>query len=105
MNQGLRLGFGKSEDKFEKYFLLKGEPLEKRPDDNVDALTKRLESYHTQTSPLVNYYAKKGLHRAVDASQDSSSVFNSVVAAIDNLKQKVKMLKLFFKICGLVYYT
>ena len=38
-----------------------GEPLIKRSDDNVDALKKRLESYHKQTQPLVSYYNQKGI--------------------------------------------
>lgn len=39
-----------------------GEPLIRRADDNVDALKKRLESYHKQTSPLIDYYQKKGMY-------------------------------------------
>ncbi|KAK9758861.1 Adenylate kinase, active site lid [Popillia japonica] len=35
-----------------------GEPLIRRSDDNVEALKKRLEAYHNQTKPLVNYYNK-----------------------------------------------
>jgi adenylate kinase len=66
-----------------------GEPLEKRPDDNVDALKKRLEVYHTQTAPLVTYYANKGLHRAVDASLESSVVFSNVISVLENLKKRV----------------
>ncbi|CAB0004047.1 unnamed protein product [Nesidiocoris tenuis] len=37
-----------------------GEPLVHRSDDNVDALKKRLEVYHNQTKPLVDYYSKQG---------------------------------------------
>jgi adenylate kinase len=69
-----------------------GEPLERRPDDNVDALKKRLESYHTQTAPLVNYYAKKGLHTAIDASLESSVVFSNVISALENLKKRVRFI-------------
>ena len=74
-----------------------GEPLEKRADDNVDSLKKRLESYHNQTSPLVSYYAKKGLHAAVDASLESSVVFNSVVAALEKLKNRVSLYIILFE--------
>jgi Adenylate kinase and related kinases len=41
-------------------FQVTGEPLIKRSDDNAEALKKRLESYHKQTTPLVDYYQKKG---------------------------------------------
>nr|CAD7407201.1 unnamed protein product [Timema cristinae] len=37
-----------------------GEPLIRRSDDNVDALKKRLETYHKITKPLSDYYSLKG---------------------------------------------
>ncbi|OGA54844.1 MAG: adenylate kinase [Betaproteobacteria bacterium RIFCSPLOWO2_12_FULL_62_13] len=33
-----------------------GEPLIQRPDDNEETVKKRIETYHKQTKPLVNYY-------------------------------------------------
>ena len=35
-----------------------GEPLVQRDDDKEDTVKKRLEIYHAQTKPLVEYYAK-----------------------------------------------
>ncbi|XP_030560745.1 adenylate kinase [Drosophila novamexicana] len=55
-----------------------GEPLIKRSDDNVDALKKRLEAYHKQTKPLVDYYGLRGLHFKVDAAKKASDVFSSI---------------------------
>lgn len=55
-----------------------GEPLIRRSDDNVDALKKRLNSYHTQTKPLVDYYALQGLHFKVDASKSAATVFGNI---------------------------
>ncbi|KAJ8930451.1 hypothetical protein NQ314_016778 [Rhamnusium bicolor] len=55
-----------------------GEPLIKRSDDNVDALKKRLNSYHTQTKPLVDYYQIRGIHHRIDASKSSSEVFKHI---------------------------
>ena len=66
-----------------------GEPLERRPDDNVDALKKRLIAYHNQTSPLADYYARKGLHHAIDASLPSTEVTSRLVSIFDRLKQTV----------------
>jgi len=60
-----------------------GEPLIRRSDDTADALKKRLESYHNQTKPLVDYYAARGLHTAVDASQPSLSVFAAICSVIN----------------------
>lgn len=46
-----------------------GEPLIQRSDDNVNALKKRLEVYHKQTVPVVDYYKKKHIWSGVDASK------------------------------------
>ncbi|KAJ3337070.1 hypothetical protein HDU93_001693 [Gonapodya sp. JEL0774] len=37
-----------------------GEPLSKRPDDNVDTFKKRLDNYFSMTKPLITYYEKQG---------------------------------------------
>ncbi|KAL1255958.1 hypothetical protein QQF64_014019 [Cirrhinus molitorella] len=58
-----------------------GEPLIRRSDDNETTLRSRLESYHKQTAPLVQYYSARGLHTAVDASQSPHLVFASILAA------------------------
>lgn len=58
-----------------------GDPLVRRSDDNEKALKIRLEAYHTQTTPLVEYYRKRGIHSAVDASQTPDVVFASILAA------------------------
>ncbi|NP_997761.1 adenylate kinase 2, mitochondrial [Danio rerio] len=58
-----------------------GEPLIRRSDDNETTLRSRLESYHRQTSPLVQYYSARGLHTAIDASQSTDLVFASILAA------------------------
>jgi len=35
-----------------------GEPLVQRPDDNEATVKKRIETYHSQTAPLVDYYLR-----------------------------------------------
>uniref|UniRef100_A0A2K6MYU1 Adenylate kinase active site lid domain-containing protein n=1 Tax=Rhinopithecus bieti TaxID=61621 RepID=A0A2K6MYU1_RHIBE len=57
-----------------------GEPLIRRSDDNEKALKIRLQAYHTQTTPLIEYYRKRGIHSAIDASQ-TPDVFASILAA------------------------
>ncbi|CAH2244716.1 jg7643 [Pararge aegeria aegeria] len=49
-----------------------------RSDDNVDALKKRLATYHNQTVPLVDYYMRKGLHYRVDAAKKADDVFSRI---------------------------
>lgn len=55
-----------------------GEPLIRRSDDNVEALKKRLQAYHTQTRPLVDYYQIRGIHHRVDAAKAASDVFSAI---------------------------
>ena len=44
--------------KFEGKDDLTGEPLVQREDDKEETVKKRLDVYHSQTQPLVDYYAK-----------------------------------------------
>ncbi|XP_067629051.1 adenylate kinase isoform X2 [Eurosta solidaginis] len=55
-----------------------GEPLIRRSDDTAEALKKRLEAYHKQTKPLIDYYAIRGLHFKIDAAQNASDVFSRI---------------------------
>lgn len=66
-----------------------GEPLERRPDDNVDALKKRLEQYHSLTVPLIEYYEKKKLHHEIDAAQPSSVVADQVESIFERARKLV----------------
>ena len=65
-----------------------GEPLIRRSDDTADALTKRLGSYHKSTKPLVDYYAKRGIHTLIDASLHPAIVFGDIVKAFDQAQAK-----------------
>ncbi|KAG6831209.1 adenylate kinase [Tricholoma furcatifolium] len=55
-----------------------GEPLIQRSDDNVEALRKRLGTFHTQTGPVVDYYRKKGLWHGIDAAQSPRVVWDDL---------------------------
>ncbi|KAK7091972.1 adenylate kinase 2, mitochondrial-like [Littorina saxatilis] len=65
-----------------------GEPLIRRSDDNAEALKTRLAAYHQQTKPLVDYYSKRGIHTAVDASLPPVMVFASIAAAFSQTRAK-----------------
>lgn len=54
-----------------------------RADDNEAAITRRLELYEEQTSPLVNYYDDLGVLVTVDGVGEVDEVFARVVKAID----------------------
>jgi len=59
-----------------------GEPLVQRKDDNEDTLTKRLSTYHDQTTPVLQYYSKSGLVVRVDASQSQKIVSGEINTAL-----------------------
>lgn len=63
-----------------------GEPLVRRADDNPETLAKRLKAYHAQTMPLVDYYSKQNLHKSVDASLDSKTIFHNIANVFTEMK-------------------
>ncbi|BFZ20985.1 hypothetical protein BsWGS_24024 [Bradybaena similaris] len=69
-----------------------GEPLVRREDDNATALQKRLDSYHKQTKPLVDYYSKQGLHVAVNASLPPSAVFAAIQSIFSSSINRVHIM-------------
>ena len=58
------------------------EKLEIRDDDKEDTVRKRLEVYHEQTKPLIEYYSRTGLVRSIDGSQDIGSVKKLILNTI-----------------------
>ena len=56
-----------------------GKELVLRDDDKPETVTKRLNVYHEQTQPLIDYYTKKGIIRDVDGTQQMDDVFNAIV--------------------------
>ena len=55
-----------------------GEPLMQRADDAEDALSKRLQSYHDQTVPILAHYAPTGVVSRVNANVPPSDVWASI---------------------------
>ncbi|XP_071503119.1 adenylate kinase 2, mitochondrial-like isoform X2 [Diadema antillarum] len=64
-----------------------GEPLVRRGDDNEETLKTRLEAYHRQTAPLVDYYSKQSLHTRIDASKSFDAVYASVQAVFKKVQK------------------
>lgn len=65
-----------------------GEPLVQRSDDNAEALKKRLATYHSQTTPVVEYYRKTGIWKAIDASQKPGQVWDTLLQIFDGDAKK-----------------
>ncbi|KAH1074681.1 hypothetical protein J1N35_027009 [Gossypium stocksii] len=55
-----------------------GEPLIQRKDDTAAVLKSRLESFHRQTQPVINYYSKKGIVATLHAEKPLTDVTDEV---------------------------
>ncbi|KAH9772701.1 Adenylate kinase 4 [Citrus sinensis] len=51
-----------------------GEPLIQRKDDTAQVLKSRLEAFHKQTEPVIDYYAKKGVLAQLHAEKPPKEV-------------------------------
>ena len=59
-----------------------GSELVLRDDDKPETVQNRLEVYHAQTQPLIDFYSEKGVLKTVDGTVDMSDVFNAIVAIL-----------------------
>ncbi|WP_394922222.1 adenylate kinase [uncultured Robinsoniella sp.] len=56
-----------------------GEKLILRDDDKPETVKKRLDVYHDQTQPLIEYYSSKQILKEVDGTVDMEDVFTAIV--------------------------
>lgn len=56
-----------------------GKDLILRDDDKPETVQKRLNVYHEQTQPLIDYYSKAGILREVDGTVDIEDVFKAII--------------------------
>lgn len=56
-----------------------GKEIVLRDDDKPETVQKRLEVYHAQTQPLIDYYKKQNILKTVDGTQPMESVFSAIV--------------------------
>ncbi|XP_010519518.1 PREDICTED: adenylate kinase 4 [Tarenaya hassleriana] len=59
-----------------------GEPLIQRKDDNAEVLMSRLEAFHRQTKPVIDYYANKGILANIHAEKPRQEVTSEVQKAV-----------------------
>lgn len=55
-----------------------GGELVLRDDDKPETVAKRLDVYHSQTQPLIDYYAAEGILKEVDGTKDVAEVFKEI---------------------------
>jgi adenylate kinase len=58
-----------------------------RSDDNEETIKKRLNVYHTQTSPLIDWYEKEGVHYHVKGIGTLEEIFGRVCDVIDSIAE------------------
>ena len=59
-----------------------GKELVLRDDDKPETVKNRLEIYHEQTQPLIDFYTEKGVLKTVDGTVPMNEVFEAIVAIL-----------------------
>ena len=54
-----------------------------RDDDKPETVLNRLEVYHKQTQPLIQFYEEKGVLKTVDGTKPMKEVFDSIVEILE----------------------
>ena len=65
-----------------------GEDLMHRPDDTREALATRMKSYHSQTSPILDYYRQRNILFTINATAPMASVEKEIHEGIFNQDRK-----------------
>ena len=59
-----------------------GKELVLRDDDKPETVMNRLDVYHKQTQPLIDFYSAKGVLKTVDGTVDMKDVFAAITAIL-----------------------
>ena len=62
-----------------------GTEFTRRADDNEETVRQRLEAYHAQTAPLIDYYEKQGIVKHVNGMADIDEVTKQIEQVLDQL--------------------
>lgn len=87
---------GKSYNEFDEKLMPKvngicdvcGSSLVKRADDNEASFEVRYNSYIEKTEPIIDYYDKMGVLVKIDANNDRTNIYNSIIECIN--RQEVR---------------
>lgn len=72
------------EDELMKRLIKRGQESG-RSDDNAETIKKRLNVYHSQTAPLIEWYEKEGIHHHINGMGELDRIFGDICAVIDAL--------------------
>ncbi|KAL4479265.1 hypothetical protein ABPG72_011477 [Tetrahymena utriculariae] len=64
-----------------------GEDLSQRPDDVPQTIKTRLENFHSQTKPMLEYYEKQGLLVTINAQASITNVWRQIKDVFKSGKQ------------------
>ena len=56
-----------------------------RSDDNAETIKKRLDVYHNQTAPLIEWYKNEGVHHHINGLGELNRIFGDISSVIDAL--------------------
>ena len=70
------------EDELMKRLLLRGQ-MSGRSDDNEETIRQRLNVYHKQTSPLIEWYEKEGIRKHIDGFGDLDRIFADICQVVE----------------------
>ena len=59
-----------------------GNELVLRDDDKPETVKNRLDVYHKQTQPLIDYYTEKNISKTVDGTVDMMDVFGAITSIL-----------------------
>jgi adenylate kinase len=66
-----------------------GSKLYIRDDDKEETIKERLRTYHAQTSPLVDYYQKKGLLLNFDGTKSKEETTREIMDSLKKITKRV----------------
>lgn len=56
-----------------------------RADDNEETIKKRLQVYHSQTAPLIDWYKNEGVYKHIQGLGTMDGIFADICKAIENV--------------------
>ncbi len=65
--------------------LIKRGEMSGRTDDNAETIKKRLDVYHSQTAPLIDWYEAEGLRHQIDGLGELDRIFGDICKVVEAL--------------------
>ena len=62
-----------------------GEKLVQREDDKEEIVQSRLNTYHELTEPLVRYYQKQGILKAIDGTESPENIYTEIKQTLNEV--------------------